>query len=186
MRSARRNRPPRELQCRSMGESVNEAATEARNVILGTIKESDLIKTNVWPRKDESKHGTVTRSITEWPVNKKDSYFKPQPTGNLRNRSNVISVQELRRRNSDPATKVSGIVDDKGHSETSPNELKPAPGMNMLEWKGNLFMLAGHQFRKIARFNKDDVCVCCHEKMDAFVTQVIYYFRRYILSTIII
>jgi hypothetical protein len=155
-----------------MGESVNEDTTEARNVLLGTIKESDLAKTNVWSRKDDVKHEVVSRSVTDWPVNKKDPHFKAQSAGVKRVRSNAITTMELRRRNSDPATKVSGLGDDKGNVETSPNELKPAPGMNLLEWKGNLFILAGHQFRKIARFSKDDVCVCCHEKMDAFVTQV--------------
>lgn len=153
-----------------MGESVNEATTEARNVILSTIKESDLIKTNAWSHVEESKHETASR--TEWSVNKKDTRFKPQPIGIKRNRPNAISNIELRRRNSDPATKVSGLVDDKVQVETSPNDLKPTPAKNLLEWKGDLFMLAEHQFRKIARFSKDDVCVCCHEKMDAFVTQV--------------
>lgn len=157
-----------------MGESVNEAATEARNVILGTIKESDLINVSgSWStsHKEESRHEAASRSITEWPVNKKDSHFK-QPSGIKRNRSSGISTIELRRRNSDPATKISGL-DDKAHLETSPNDLKqPTPVKNLLEWKGNLFILSGHQFRKIARFSKDDVCVCCNEKMDAFVTQV--------------
>jgi hypothetical protein len=166
VRSARRNRPSRELQCRSMGESVNEATTEARNVLLGTIKESDLVKTNVWPHKDEVKHDS-SRGVADWPVNKKDPHFKPQAAGIKRVRSNAISTMELRRRNSDPATKVSGLSEDKSHTETCPNDLNPA-------WKGNQFSLAGHQFRKIARFSKDDVCVCCNEKMDAFVTQVSY------------
>lgn len=179
MRSARRNRPTRELQCRSMGESVNEAATEARNVMLGTIKESDLVNvSNSWSHKEESRHETSSRSITEWSVNKKDTHFK-QPSGIKRNRSSGISSIELRRRNSDPATKISGL-DDKVHLETSPNELKqPTPIKNSLEWKGNLFILSGHQFRKIARFSKEDVCVCCHEKMDAFVTQVIKFIIKY-------
>ncbi|KYN03126.1 Myosin-IXa [Cyphomyrmex costatus] len=70
------------------------------------------------------------------------------------------------------ATKISGLSEDKMGQDTSSNDLKLAPGMNLLEWKGNnLFTLAGHRFRKVARFAKDDVCVCCHEKMDAFVTQ---------------
>ena len=165
-----------------MGESVNEATTEARNVLLGTIKESDLVKTsNVWSRKDESKHESVTRTVTDWSHNKKDSHYKPQAVGVKRIRPNAISTLELRRRNSDPATKVSGLSEDKGTSETSPSDLKPAPGMNLLEWKGDVFILAGHHFRKIARFSKDDVCVCCHEKMDAFVTQVSFGMHNFIL-----
>ncbi|XP_076546715.1 unconventional myosin-IXa isoform X2 [Osmia lignaria lignaria] len=171
VRSARRNRPSREVQCRSMGESVSEAGSgETKSLFLGTIKESDLHKsTNVRTRKD-SPHEVASRSVTDWPVNKNESGSKTQQPGK-RMRSNAITTLELRRRNSDPATKISGLSEDKAGTDTSPNDLKLAPGMNLLEWKGNLFTLAGHCFRKVARFAKDDVCVCCHEKMDAFVTQ---------------
>lgn len=172
VRSARRNRPSREVQCRSMGESVSETNAETRNLLLGTIKESDLNKTtNVWSRKDYHPHETSNRSVTDWPMNKNEATYKGQQAGK-RMRSNAVTTLELRRRNSDPATKISGLSEDKIGSDTSPNDLKLAPGMNLLEWKGNnLFTLAGHRFRKVGRFAKDDVCVCCHEKMDAFVTQ---------------
>ncbi|XP_033204867.2 unconventional myosin-IXb isoform X1 [Bombus vancouverensis nearcticus] len=171
VRSARRNRPTREVQCRSMGESVSETNSgETKSLFLGTIKESDLHKaTTIRPRKD-SPHDTPSRSITDWPVNKNEAASKTQQPGK-RMRSNAITTLELRRRNSDPATKISGLSEDKPGTDTSPNDLKLAPGMNLLEWKGNLFTLAGHCFRKVTRFAKDDVCVCCHEKMDAFVTQ---------------
>ncbi|XP_071857955.1 unconventional myosin-IXa isoform X3 [Bombus fervidus] len=171
VRSARRNRPTREVQCRSMGESVSETNSgETKSLFLGTIKESDLHKaTTIRPRKD-SPHDTPSRSITDWPVNKNEAALKTQQPGK-RMRSNAITTLELRRRNSDPATKISGLSEDKPGTDTSPNDLKLAPGMDLLEWKGNLFTLAGHCFRKVARFAKDDVCVCCHEKMDAFVTQ---------------
>jgi len=170
VRNARRNRPSREVQCRSMGESVVETNTETRNLLLGTIKESDLNKTtNVWSQKDP--HETTSRSVTDWPMNKNETTYKVQQPGK-RMRSNAITTLELRRRNSDPATKISGLNEDKMGQDTSSNDLKLAPGMDLLEWKGNnLFTLAGHRFRKVARFAKDDVCVCCHEKMDAFVTQ---------------
>ncbi|XP_011136233.1 unconventional myosin-IXa isoform X1 [Harpegnathos saltator] len=168
VRSARRNRPSREVQCRSMGESVSEANTETRNLFLGTIKESDLNKTShVWSRKDYP-HEATSRSVTDWPINKNEAAYKGQQPGK-RMRSNAITTLELRRRNSDPATKISGLNEDKMGSDTSPNDMKS--NMNLLEWKGNLFTLAGHRFRKVARFAKDDVCVCCYKKMDAFVTQ---------------
>ncbi|XP_025992443.1 unconventional myosin-IXa isoform X4 [Solenopsis invicta] len=171
VRNARRNRPSREVQCRSMGESVVETNMETRNLLLGTIKESDLNKTtNVWSRK-EYPHETASRSVTDWPMNKNEATYKVQQPGK-RMRSNAITTLELRRRNSDPATKISGLSEDKMGHDASSNDLKLAPGMNLLEWKGtNVFTLAGHRFRKVARFAKDDVCVCCHEKMDAFVTQ---------------
>ncbi|KAK0080281.1 hypothetical protein PV325_000172 [Microctonus aethiopoides] len=167
VRSARRNRPGREVLCRSMGESIIEnTPSDARNIFLGTINESDLNKsTNVWPKKDD----LPSRSVTDWPVNKNDGTYKGQQIGK-RMRSNAITTFELRRRNSDPATKISAL-EEKPCAESS-TDLKLAPGMNLLEWKGNnLFTLAGHRFRKVARFSKEDVCVCCHEKMDAFVTQ---------------
>ncbi|XP_066598985.1 unconventional myosin-IXb-like isoform X2 [Prorops nasuta] len=172
VRSARRNRPSREVQCRSMGESVcGTATTESRNLFLGTIKESDLNKSSSgWTRKD-NESGGASRSVTDWPVNKNDPVLKSQQAGK-RMRSNAVTTLELRRRNSDPATKICGLGDDKAGTDTSPNDFKLAPGMNRLEWKGNnVFTLAGHRFRKVTRFSKDDVCVCCHEKMDAFVTQ---------------
>ncbi|XP_011688564.1 PREDICTED: unconventional myosin-IXb-like isoform X2 [Wasmannia auropunctata] len=172
VRNARRNRPSREVQCRSMGENVVETNPETRNLLLGTIKESDLNKTtNVWSRKDYPHESSTSRSVTDWPMNKNEATYKVQQPGK-RMRSNAITTLELRRRNSDPATKISGLSEDKMGQDTSSNDLKLAPGMNLLEWKGNnLFTLAGHRFRKVARFAKDDVCVCCHEKMDAFVTQ---------------
>ncbi|XP_043511599.1 unconventional myosin-IXAa-like isoform X4 [Frieseomelitta varia] len=171
VRSARRNRPTREVQCRSMGESVSETNSgEAKNLFLGTIKESDLHKSTAIRSRKDSPHDTSSRSVTDWPVNKSEAASKMQQPGK-RMRSNAITTLELRRRNSDPATKISGLSEDKPGTDTSPNDLKLAPEMNLLEWKGNLFTLAGHCFRKVARFAKDDVCVCCHEKMDAFVTQ---------------
>ncbi|KAL7305793.1 hypothetical protein TKK_0002041 [Trichogramma kaykai] len=167
VRNARRNRPPRDLQCRSMGESVIEVPTEPRNSILNTIKESDLVKdVNVWVQKEESPPNS------EW-SNKKDSHFKYMPQGTKRIRSGQTPPKmELRRRNSDPTTKT--LLGSQIKSSDSPtNDLKPPHNSTLLEWKGSgtQFSLAGHNFRKIARFSKDDVCVCCNEQMDAFVTQ---------------
>ncbi|XP_053593137.1 unconventional myosin-IXa isoform X2 [Microplitis demolitor] len=190
VRSARRNRPSREVLCRSMGESVNEtlSVSDARSIFLGTIKE-DLNKSHWSNASTTSISSTITssatsmtptsmaikkddpssRSVTDWPVNKEAAY-KGQQLGK-RMRSNAITTLELRRRNSDPATKISGL-DEKATVVGDCGDLKLAPGMNRLEWKGNnLFTLAGHRFRKVARFSKEDVCVSCHEKMDAFVTQ---------------
>ncbi|XP_044577050.1 unconventional myosin-IXb-like isoform X3 [Cotesia glomerata] len=190
VRSARRNRPSREMLCRSMGESVNDtvSVSDARSVFLGTIKE-DFNKGN-WSNTSTpslslsmtpsatvitptamaiKKEDPSSRSVTDWPVNKEAAY-KGQQLGK-RMRSNAITTLELRRRNSDPATKISGL-DEKANVVGDCGDFKLAPGMNRLEWKGNnLFTLAGHRFRKVARFSKEDVCVCCHEKMDAFVTQ---------------
>ncbi|XP_046430250.1 unconventional myosin-IXa-like isoform X2 [Neodiprion fabricii] len=172
VRCARKNRPTREAQCRSMGDSVSESNTnEARNLFLGTIKEGDSNKSsNVWTRKQVS-NDPATRSVTDWPVNKHEPIYKVQQPGK-RNRANAVPTLELHRRNSDPATKVSGLSVDKSlGADTSPNDLKLPPGLGEMEWKGNQLFLAGHRFRKVARYSKDDVCICCNEKMDAFVTQ---------------
>ncbi|XP_071450412.1 unconventional myosin-IXb-like isoform X2 [Hetaerina americana] len=59
---------------------------------------------------------------------------------------------DLRRRNSDPA------------------KCEPSSSQE-IEWKGTMFKLAGHSFRKIARFSKEDKCDFCSKSMDAFVTQ---------------
>lgn len=171
VRSARRNRPAREAQCKSMGESVADTNTnEARNSFLGTIKETNLNKSpNVWSRKHGSNEQTI-RSAADWPSKGLESIHKVQQPG--KRRANAVPTSELHRRNSDPATKVSGLSVDKSMgTDISPNDLKPPLGSDSLEWKGNLFIEAGHRFRKVARYSKDDVCVCCHDKMDAFVTQ---------------
>ncbi|XP_046748909.1 unconventional myosin-IXAa-like isoform X5 [Diprion similis] len=172
VRCARKNRPTREAQCRSMGDSVSESNTnEARNLFLGTIKEGDSNKSsNVWTRKHVPNDST-TRSVTDWPVNKHEPIYKVQQPGK-RSRANAVPTLELHRRNSDPATKVSGLSVDKSlGADTSPNDLKLPPGLGEMEWKRNQLFFAGHRFRKVARYSKDDVCICCNEKMDAFVTQ---------------
>lgn len=81
-----------------------------------------------------------------------------------------MSTLELRRRNSDPATKISEMHEEKSISDISPNDLKPTSGIKMLDEKGHEFSLKNHHFRKVARFSKDDMCLWCHQKMDAFVT----------------
>ncbi|XP_077275936.1 uncharacterized protein LOC143904847 [Temnothorax americanus] len=112
VRNARRNRLSREVQCRSMGESVVEANTKTQNLLLSTIKESDLNKTtNVWSRKDYP-HETASRSVTNWPMNKNEATYKVQQPGK-RMKSNAITTLKLQRRNSDPATKISGLSEDK-------------------------------------------------------------------------
>lgn len=87
----------------------------------------------------------------------------------MRSRSSAISSLELRRRNSDPATKVT--LEEKPSSDMSPNDFKSSISViKMLDEKGHAFSLDGHQFRKVSRFSKDDVCISCRQGMDAFLT----------------
>lgn len=67
-RSARKNRAPRETQCRSLGESADVAKGEARNLFLGTINEGDFKGTATWARKEQGVD--AQRSVTDWPANK--------------------------------------------------------------------------------------------------------------------
>lgn len=47
-----------------------------------------------------------------------------------------------------------------------------SPSYDLLEWKGTtMFTIAGHRFRKVTRFSKEDRCTYCSKPMDAFVTQ---------------
>ncbi|XP_063242383.1 unconventional myosin-IXAa-like isoform X2 [Bacillus rossius redtenbacheri] len=69
---------------------------------------------------------------------------------------------DLRRRNSDPAAPK--LLDQ------SPGE--KAADLHLLEWKGStMFTIAGHRFRKLNRFAKEDRCSYCDRPMDAVVTQ---------------
>ncbi|CAH1131340.1 unnamed protein product [Ceutorhynchus assimilis] len=80
-----------------------------------------------------------------------------------RQRQNLPQL-DLRRRNSDPATKV--LINENSGIESSP-AIK-----NNDKWSDyNSLMLAGHSFRKISRLSKDDTCSFCKEKLDMFITQ---------------
>jgi hypothetical protein len=85
-----------------------------------------------------------------------------------RSRSGAVTSLELKRRNSDPATKCGTLI--RGQPITGTDT--PAKVSDVLEWKGNaMFTIGGHRFRKVARFSKEDRCVFCEKSMDAFVTQ---------------
>lgn len=85
---------------------------------------------------------------------------------------------DLKRRNSDPATQVVDVREDMrtGAEAVPSNQRKPnithSPSFELLTWKGTtMFTIAGHRFRKISRFSKEDRCMHCSKPMDAFVTQ---------------
>ncbi|XP_075221620.1 unconventional myosin-IXa-like isoform X2 [Lycorma delicatula] len=97
-------------------------------------------------------------------------------------RSRASSIQtpvalELKRRNSDPAAAVQPTPSPMSlppvKSIPAPNTNTPlSPSYDLLEWKGTtMFTIAGHRFRKVTRFSKEDRCLYCSKPMDAFVTQ---------------
>ncbi|XP_046401209.1 unconventional myosin-IXa-like isoform X3 [Ischnura elegans] len=96
-----------------------------------------------WPMHIDS-HNVPSDSLPE-------ESCTPNPTAKGLGYSPSRKDLDLRRRNSDPAK-----------CEASSQEI---------EWKGTMFKLAGHSFRKIARFSKEDKCDFCSKSMDAFVTQ---------------
>ncbi|XP_044000848.1 unconventional myosin-IXAa-like isoform X2 [Aphidius gifuensis] len=199
VRSVRRNRLGREYICRSMGENmIEQTQNEARNILLRTINEGEQNILKI-----------PSRTVTDWPSKNEGSY-KPQQqqqqqqqklqlqigggigTGGKRIKTITTTTAmtttpiglDLKRRNSDPATKSTSVVniidnniiinDNKRNNcdAVTPIDLKPAIGLGVLRWNSNnAFTLAGHHFRKLVRSSKDDVCICCHEKMDAFAAQ---------------
>lgn len=184
VRSVRRNRPGREIHSRSLVESgvggvEKNNQTDVRNIssyVLRTINESDnnKIMKNELPSSSSSSSSVISsRTVTDWPMKNECTSYKPQQASKRIRSNTSITGLDLRRRNSDPATKISLIDDVKSsHNDitTTLNDSKLTTGLNL--WKShNTFTLAGHNFRKIARFSKEDVCICCNEKMDAFVTQ---------------
>lgn len=149
---------------KSLGDEVTDSVTVDKS-LLGTIDESLVTYTDSssrqnWQLPKESDTNTKsTHSENDWSTNFKQS-LTPK-----RQRSTFTTL-DLRRRNSDPATKVSLVSEHPSSIETSPQ-----PGID-LEWqKHGMFSIAGHKFRKINRFNKDDTCTMCNKEMDAFITQ---------------
>lgn len=145
-------KPRRDVLCRSVGEEVTDSAPiEAKNPILGTIGETNLYDTRTdWIKKDPPDSARLIESET----------WQQQPyTPGKRARSGAVTTLELRRRNSDPATKLN----------VEPGKISR---VDDLQWQSStLFTFAGHRFRKVQRFSKDDRCAYCREEMDAFVTQ---------------
>ncbi|XP_015832931.2 unconventional myosin-IXa isoform X2 [Tribolium castaneum] len=112
---------------KSLGEEVTDSGSLDKSAILGTIEETKTLH--------------------------KDDLIKPSLTPK-RQRHNI--ALDLRRRNSDPATKASV-------SDLPTDDFK---------WQKNSFSIAGHTFRKIHRLQKDDLCAFCGEKVDVFLTHV--------------
>ncbi|KYQ60284.1 Myosin-IXa [Trachymyrmex zeteki] len=104
----------------------------------------------------ESQENSGSRPVPSTRTKRGDHSSAIASNVNLLNASSRLS--SVSRRTDSSST---GYSDGETESET-PSAVQSAPPV---------FNTTGHRFRKVARFAKDDVCVCCHEKMDAFVTQ---------------
>lgn len=163
-------KPRRELVCRSMGEEVTDSGlTEAKNAaLLGTIREANIPDAGASPKCVWQ----LQNSSTQFIQNEADISFEnlKKSPGGKRPRGGIASTLDLRRRNSDPATKIGSIVEQPGGPELSP-QAKLTSGTDNLVWKGSSFTFNGHCFNKVQRFSKDDMCVYCETQVDAFVAQ---------------
>ncbi|KYM92342.1 Myosin-IXa [Atta colombica] len=104
----------------------------------------------------ESQENSGSRPVPSTRTKRGDHSAAIASNVNILNASSRLS--SVSRRTDSSST---GYSDGETESEP-PSAVQSAPPV---------FNTTGHRFRKVARFAKDDVCVCCHEKMDAFVTQ---------------
>ncbi|XP_021933704.1 unconventional myosin-IXa-like isoform X3 [Zootermopsis nevadensis] len=192
VRMARRQRSTREILCRSVGEELtdNASADPASNpVFLGTIRESSISSDGnsagenrtMWasrkaPRSSDGSESSYAGRLSSSqeaessPDLDNSTYIKSglqiHSVATKRSRSGAITSLELKRRNSDPATKCGLLITGQPSGMDTPTKVS-----DVLEWKGTMFTIAGHRFRKVARFSKEDKCISCDKPMDAFVTQ---------------
>lgn len=169
----RSTRKPKRAHVKSLGDEVIDGGNVVEKTqSLGTIDES---------HPDLSVSGAKTKEATMQLLhNEIEIAQKQQQQQSLTPKRQRSSLSlDLRRRNSDPATKVINLVSGHpsgggGGLESSPQVLKPTGGGggDCLEWQNrSTFIMAGHRFRKINRFTKDDKCAFCNQEMDAFITQ---------------
>ncbi|GJQ74626.1 Myo9 [Trypoxylus dichotomus] len=142
---------------RSLGEEVPDsgaAQSDKNSFQLRTIDES-LVQND-----DKKKDESPKLKELDW---NKQSFATHTPK---RQRSGLNTL-ELKRRNSDPATKTIGVLENPEASPTPPS----GDDIQWITDKQTSFTMAGHVFRKCKGFSKDDVCAFCKAQMDAFITQ---------------
>ncbi|XP_072379986.1 unconventional myosin-IXb-like isoform X4 [Diabrotica undecimpunctata] len=142
---ARNTRKSKRGHVKSLGEEVTDSLSLDKNVFLGTIDESKVHPEFIIQERNSTDGGTK-QSLTP-----------------KRQRQNLPQL-DLRRRNSDPATKA--VISD------HPGGLDASPSIKTNDYKYdvNALSIAGHSFRKIPRISKDDLCMFCNTELDAFYT----------------
>ncbi|XP_056644974.1 unconventional myosin-IXa-like isoform X3 [Diorhabda sublineata] len=128
---------------KSLGEEVTDSGSLDKSVFLGTIDESKAHPEFIIQERNSSDAGNK-QTLTP-----------------KRQRQNLPQL-DLRRRNSDPATKA--VISD------NPAGLDASPSIKTNDYKYdvNALSIAGHTFRKIPRISKDDLCMSCNAAIDAF------------------
>ncbi|XP_057666001.1 unconventional myosin-IXAa-like isoform X2 [Diorhabda carinulata] len=128
---------------KSLGEEVTDSGSLDKSVFLGTIDESKAHPEFIIQERNSSDGGNK-QTLTP-----------------KRQRQNLPQL-DLRRRNSDPATKA--VISD------NPAGLDASPSIKTNDYKYdvNALSIAGHTFRKIPRISKDDLCMSCNAAIDAF------------------
>ncbi|KAJ8940424.1 hypothetical protein NQ318_009217 [Aromia moschata] len=150
----RNTRKSKRTHVKSLGEEVTDSAAVEKSLLLGTIDESKAHPD--FTKGQKATMNAFLQAESELPLK--------QSLTPKRQRHNLPTL-ELKRRNSDPATKGS-ICDQPAGLDAS-----PAIKSNEYKWGDvNTLSLAGHTFRKIPRISKDDSCTFCKEKLDAFLT----------------
>lgn len=153
-----RNTKKTKRHVKSLGDELTtvDGGVLDKSLVLGTIEEAKTVSEAKYRQKED----------TAGFLQHEGSLSKPSPTPK-RHRHHV--GLDLKRRNSDPATKASLISEH-------PSGLEASPKINQDDVKYpkdlNTVSMAGHLFRKIHRITKDDLCTFCNGKMDTFITHI--------------
>ncbi|KAF5301534.1 hypothetical protein FQR65_LT08838 [Abscondita terminalis] len=157
-------RKPRRDLVRSLGEEVTDSSSLDKNFVLRTIDESNPVHSdgaNWVVNKVGESSLKLLQSEAEWGRALNKQSLTPK-------RQRSFASLDLRRRNSDPATKISLTISHPSNIE----QPKGSPGTEVVEWHNdNSFTIAGHTFSKIKKLIKEDKCSFCNEQMGAFITQ---------------
>lgn len=158
----RNTRKSKRAPVKSLGEEVTDSSNNTeKNKLLGTIDESKVIHPDLIDAKPKVLQKDADSTVKF--LHSEGDLTQKQSATPKRQRS-TLSL-DLRRRNSDPATKVTLVT-------ANPSGVEVKPSGEYLEWENrSTFLMAGHRFRKINRFTKDDKCAYCGKEMDAFITQ---------------
>lgn len=146
----RNTRKGRRSHVKSLGEEMTDGGSLDKSALLGTIDEARTQNVDADPPK---------------------ASFTPKASLTPKRQRHSMGL-DLRRRNSDPATKGSLVSDHPTGVESSP-QVK-ASSQDDFKWQKNsiTFSIAGHVFRKIHKLQNDDLCTFCNGKLDIFLTHI--------------
>ncbi|XP_022914623.2 unconventional myosin-IXa-like isoform X3 [Onthophagus taurus] len=151
LRSQRKQ--PKRSHVRSLGEEVTDGSLLDKNVALKTIEETTP------PQSQKEQVNKFIQHEEEW--------GKQYVTHTPKRQKSALNSFDLRRRNSDPATKSNLVTEHHPEGGGSSPKCQDEP-----EWQNQTtFTMGGHTFRKTKTFSKDDACSFCNNLIDAFAMQ---------------